>query len=253
MRVGIWAIAETPEGQRTLAIDVASLQGTERYVVALPEDPIAPGTHRVSLYRWPRLLATLALAKVVCSALARMGESVESVLHSWPVAATEWFLWQLRSALSARQQIIFCGWLVLACVAAVPLWFAIVLSATFAGLIRGLCLPLLAAAQGSDHLLRHRLCRADAATVIRRARCEVWVVPSLDADFPYPPGVRVIVVDHGSASADVLLLRRELARSAGSWLLPHFPTREELLNCPAPADPLQKHTSLSAIPRTRRR
>ena len=262
MRIGVWAIAETPQGRRTIAFDPAPLLGdklaeVELRVVALPEDAVPPGTRRVSVYRWPRLMASLGGLKTLCSALSHAGLAVESALHGWPMALTERYLRRVRTALAARQRLVLLSLLSLAVLLALPLWAAILVSATLAGLIRGLLLPFLATAHAMDHLRRHTLLRADAATVIARERCDVWVVPALEGDFPYPPGVPAVVVDDGledgTASDEVRTLRRELARLAACRLVPQFPTLAELTALEAPQDHLSQRLQTPAVPRACRR
>jgi glycosyltransferase involved in cell wall biosynthesis len=262
MRVGIWAIAETPQGRRSIAFDPTpllgdELGGAEVRVVALPEDAVPPGTRRVSVYRWPRVMATLCGLKTVCSTVSHAGLAVESALNGWPMALTERYLRWLRTALAAKQRPVLMALLSLALLLSLPLWAAILFSATLAGVVRGLLLPFLAAAHAMDHLRRHTLLRADAATVIAREACDVWVVPALEGDFPYPPGVRAVVVDrgleNGTGSDEVQTLRRELALLAACRLVPLLPTLAELASLETPKDHLTQRLRTPAVARPRRR
>jgi glycosyltransferase involved in cell wall biosynthesis len=228
MRVGIWATAETPEGRHTVAVPASALAGMQAMVVARPEDALPAGARRLSVYRWPVAMAVLIGIGRCASTIAHISIRLDSLLTSWPNLFWEHGLALLRSLLAHRRRV--SAGLLLASLLPILLlvWIGCLISFPLAGLVRGLAAPFLWCAHAAHHLGHHALLRADSAAVVARAGCAVWLVPALECDFPYPPGVPVVVVDAGSGPAEVLTLRREQARRAQARLVPAFPTAAEL-------------------------
>lgn len=225
-RVGIWLTAQRPEGAYTVAADLSRLPGV--HVVARPEDALPTGTRRVSVYRFPRTMTVIIGLKAVASAVLHAVSAVETRLTTWPTHLGEWAWSVTRSLIASRQRVLLAFLLAALPVGLLAVWLLVALSHLVMAMSRGLLAPLLGFVKIANHLSRHHSMRAAPEDVVRRTGCDVWLVPSLECDFPYPLGVPVVVVMHGNGPPDVLALRREQARLWAARQVEHLPTLDEL-------------------------
>ncbi|MGL4549660.1 MAG: glycosyltransferase, partial [Gemmataceae bacterium] len=235
-RVGVWATARGPDGPYTVAADLSRLPGA--HVVARPEDPLPAGARRVSVFRRPRAMAALLRLKAVADAALGAAAVLEASLTAWPEALGEAALGLARPLVAGRRWVALAALALLVPAGFVAVWLLVALSQLMIAAARTACAPLAWFPRAADHLARHDMLRADPAEVVRRAGCDVWVVPALECDFPYPAGVPAVAVTRGDGPADVLALRREQARLWAARLVDHVPALDELGEVTAPADPL---------------